>query len=160
MQSLTVATLEALEAASWFSRVGVKDTETAIVLPSWQAAIEHSESYDWEDLRLEALNRYRECVAVRSMERLNVWNDVLREVKRFTEPLVKRKIVAVVRDHDLPEIFYIRVRNDMVTVCMESEYADLCPPGFFTANARWYLNGHFPCGWQGEFPPKGTPVIY
>jgi hypothetical protein len=33
------------------------------------------------------------------------------------------------------------------------------PPGFFASNAYWYIKGHFPCGWEGEFP-KGTLVIY
>jgi hypothetical protein len=42
---------------------------------------------------------------------------------------------------------------------MEAEYADVCPPGFFTSIAHWYLNGHFPCGWWGAFP-QGKLVIY
>lgn len=37
--------------------------------------------------------------------------------------------------------------------------SDLYPPGFFASNANWYVRGHFPCGWRGEFP-KGQLVIY
>jgi hypothetical protein len=160
MQPSTIRTLEALEAAAWFSRVGVKEAEFAIVVSSWREAIEHSKSYEWEDLRAEAMNRYRERLARCSMERFRLWNDIVVEVKKLTNPLVKRKTAAVVREHDLPEIFETRVRTDISWVCIEAEYADVVPPGFFTANAFWYINGHFPCGWQGEFPPKGTLVIY
>jgi hypothetical protein len=160
MQPSTIATLDLLEAAVWFSRVGVKDAETAIVLSSWQEAIEHSESYEWECLRNEALNQYCERIAQRSRERWRLWNEVVVEVNKFAEPLVERKIAAVVREHNLPRIFEAQVQFDTIGICVESEYADVCPPSFFTANAYWYVNGHFPCGWKGDFPPKGTPVIY
>jgi hypothetical protein len=74
-------------------------------------------------------------------------------------PLIDRKIAAVVREYGLPEIFKIRVRNDITGACMEAEYADVCPPGFFTSIAHWYINGHFPCGWWGAFP-QGKLVVY
>ena len=42
---------------------------------------------------------------------------------------------------------------------MEAEFADVYPPGFYASQAYWYVKGHFPCGWQGEFP-NGTLIIY
>jgi hypothetical protein len=160
MQPSTIAILEALEAADWFSRVGVKDTENAIVLSSWSEAIEHRQFYEWECLYNEAMNQIRALVIRHSMERFRRWNEVVYEVKKLTGPLVERKIAAFAREHNLPEIFEAYVGGDISSVGVESEYADICPPGFFTANAQWYIKGHFPCGWKGEFPPKGTPEIY
>lgn len=93
------------------------------------------------------------------MKRLQLWNDTVDEVKKVTGPLVDRKIAGVVRECSLPKIFGIRVRNDVTGLCMEAEYADVCPPGFFTSLGHWYVNGHFPCGWFGVFPP-GKLVIY
>jgi hypothetical protein len=110
--------------------------------------------------RSPAINRYRERVAERSKERWMIYNDVVREVKKVTEPLVERKIAAVVREHNLPKTFSDQVRFDIACVFVESEYADVYPPSFFMANAYWYVNGHFPCGWRGEFSPKGQLVIY
>ena len=83
----------------------------------------------------------------------------MRKVKKVTRPLVGRKIVAVVRENSLPEIFNIQVNYDIAGACMEAEYADVCPPGFFTRIGHWYVNGHFPCGWWGAFP-QGKLVIY
>ena len=57
MHPRTVAALEEIENASWFSRVGIKEeSSTAIVLASWPEAIEYCDSSEWENLRLDALN--------------------------------------------------------------------------------------------------------
>lgn len=60
MHPRTVATLDKLRQAAWFSYVGVKDTEAAIVLSSWGEAIESCSSLEWENLCLEAVNQYCE----------------------------------------------------------------------------------------------------
>jgi hypothetical protein len=159
MQPRTIAALDHLGRVSWFSRVGAKDGSHVANVTSWPEAIEQCSSFDWEDLRLEALNRYRTCIAERSMARLRLWNDTLREVQKITRPLAERKTAAIARDYALPEIFGIQVRGDITLLCMESEYADVCPPGFFTSLGPWYLNGHFPCGWWGMFP-AGRLVVY
>jgi hypothetical protein len=159
MHPRTIRALQQLEEASWFSRVGVKDASTAIVLGSWPEAIEHSDSLEWEHLCADAQNYYCRCVAERSEERWSQWNETVREVKKATRPLVERKIEAVVREHNLPKIFEIRVHSDTIGLCMEAEYADVCPPAFFASNAYWYVHGHFPCGWWGAFP-EGKLVIY
>jgi hypothetical protein len=159
MHSRTSATLDRLEKTSWFSRVGIDEGFSTAVVTSWPQAIEHCDTSAWEDLQGEALNQYLECIAHRSKERLQLWNDTVREVKKIARPLVDRKIAAVVREHALPEIFKIQVSWDITGFCMEAEYADLCPLGFFTNIGHWYLNGHFPCGWSGVFP-QGKLVVY
>jgi len=159
MHPRTVATLDKLERAAWFSRVGVKDTDAAIVLSSWQEAIEHCGSLEWENHCLEGLNQYRERLVERSKDRFAKWNEIVDEVKETTVPFVRRKIESVVREHILPKVFEGMVQWDIMGVCMEAEYADVYPPGFFGSQAYWYVKGHFPCGWQGEFP-KGLLIIY
>ena len=130
-----------------------------MAVTSWPEAIRLCDTIEWEDLRLEALNQYREYIVRRSKERWEMWSETLREVKKITKPLVARKIATVIRAHALPEIFTIRVDHDIIGFCMEAEYADVCPPGFFTHIGNCYLYGHFPCGWWGVFP-EGNLVIY
>jgi len=55
MNSRTIATLNRLEKASWFSRVGINEGSSAAVVRSWPEAIEHCDSSAWEDLQGEAL---------------------------------------------------------------------------------------------------------
>jgi len=163
MHPRTKATLEQLETANWFSQVGtmygITQPGKVMVLTSWQEAIEQCSSIEWENLCLEAQNQYCERLCERSKERFNQWNEVAAMLKATTIPFVQRKIEAIVRQNNLPTVFENMVQWDILGVCMESEFADVYPPGFFASNAYWYMKGHFPCGWQGEFP-KGTLIIY
>lgn len=159
MQPQTRATLEHLETAKWFANVGVKDAQKAMVLSSWQEAIEQCSSAEWENLCLEAVNQYCERLAQCSPERFNQWNEVVASLKPITEALVRRKIETGVREHDLPKVFEETVQWDILHVCMEAEYADVYQPGFYASQAYWYVKGHFPCGWQGDFP-NGTLVVF
>ncbi|HEY6256972.1 MAG TPA: hypothetical protein VIY51_14390 [Xanthobacteraceae bacterium] len=159
MHPRTVATLNELEKAAWFSRVGIKEGSDAAVVSTWLEAIEYCSSFEWEDLQGEMLNQYRECIAERSEEHLRLWNDTVREVKKITGPLLDRKIATLVRENNLPRIFKVQVNYDITGFCMEAEYADVCLPGFFTNIGYWYVKGHFPCGWWGPFP-EGKLVIY
>jgi hypothetical protein len=159
MHPHTVATLNQLEKAEWFASVGVKDTEAAIVLSSWQEAVEHCASVEWGNLLLEAANQYRERLLERSKERFIKWNEIVDEVKPVTTTLVRRKVKAVCARHDLPRVFVDTVEWDILHLCMEAEYADVYPPGFYASQAYWYIQGHFPCGWQGEFP-DGKLIIF
>ena len=159
MHPRTIATLEQLEKAEWFSRVGVRNTTNAIVLSSWVEAVDHCASNDWMNLNIEAANQLRERILERSRDRFVQWNDIVIELKKTTEPFVARKISGVVRENNLPPIFEHSVQWDILHVCMESEYADVFPPAYYASQAYWYTVGHFPCGWEGAFP-KGKLIIY
>ena len=159
MNARTVATLDELERAAWFSHVGVKDTTTAIVLSSWEEAVAQCSSVAWENLCIEASNQYRERLVERSKERFAKWNEVVRELKGTTVPFVKRKIESVMQQHALPKVFEDMVQWDVLGVCTEAEYSDIYPPGFYASHAYWYSKGHFPCGWRGNFP-EGALIVY
>jgi hypothetical protein len=159
MRRGTVEILDELQKAQWFSRVGISDTSRAMVLASWQDAIMCCGTIDSENYRIEASNGNHAQVMLRSKERESEWNDIVDMLKKTTIPFVRRKIEPVVRDHKLPKVFEGTVQWDILGVCLESEYADLGLSGFYRNLAQWYLNGHFPCGWQGEFP-DGVLIIY
>lgn len=159
MHSRTIAILGQLENASWFSRVGINEGSVAVFVTSWPEAIERCDAFELDDLQTESMNQFRERIARHSSQRLRLWNETVREVKKITGPLVTSKIAALVQENDLPEIFSVQVNHDIMGLCMESEYADLCPPGFFTSISQWYIDGHFPCGWWGAFP-LGKLVVY
>ncbi len=159
MHPRTTATLERLANVEWFTAVGVKDTDAAIVLSSWDEAIEHCSSATWEDLLSEASNQYCERLAERDRARFSMWNEVVGELKRVTVPFVRQKIARVVPEHRLDTVFEDTVQWDILSVCLEAEYADVYPPGFCASQAYWYVSGHFPCGWKGAFP-EGTLIIF
>src|ERR1700722_8211369 len=159
MHQRTIATLDRLEKADWFSCVGMDESKLARVLSSWQEAIDHCTLVEWKDVRLEAANQYRLHLLERAKDRFRKWNEIAVEVRSVTEPFVLRKIEAVARKENLPKEFEHAVGWDIAHLCMESEYADVHAPGFYTGMAYWYTVGHFPCGWEGGFP-GGHPIIY
>ena len=159
MHPRTQATLAELRRVEWFRCVGIRDTDAVDVLSSWYAAIECCTSADWEELCMEATNQYRERLTERSMKQFQQWNNIVIQIKPVVQALVLEKTKNVVEENDLPKAFVDTVDWDILHLCMESEYADVYPPGFFASQAYWYMKGHFPCGWQGEFP-NGNLIVY
>jgi hypothetical protein len=159
MHPRTAATLDKLQKSQWFSRVGIHDANDAEVLSTWYEAVESCNSPEWEDLCLEAANQYRERLVEKSPSRFSKWNDIVNEIKPATQALVRNKTKGVIEENDLPIGFLHTVDWDILHLCMEAEYADVHPPGFYASQAYWYVSGHFPCGWRGEFP-QGHLVIY
>lgn len=161
MHPRTAAALEELEKANWFSRVGTDDTDgQAIVLASWQNAVAFCASNDTKNLWLEAANQYHIRILERSKERYRQWNHVANEMRPIVNELVGRKTEAVVRENLLPKVFTDHVRWEMIHLCIEAEFADVYPAGFFASHAFWYVAGHFPCGWHGNFPEEGKLIVY
>lgn len=159
MHQRTVATLQELEHCDWFRAAGHRDADGVEILSSWFEAIESCSSPDWQDLLLETANRFREHLAERSMDRFRRWNEIVLAVKPITMALVAEKTRVVVLENDLPQVFLNTVNWDILHLCMESEYADVFPPRFYASLAYWYVRGHFPCGWRGDYQ-AGTLVIY
>ncbi len=160
MHPSTIATLEILEREDWFRNIGVHDTQAADVLSSWSEAIESCSSPEWEDLCLEAVNQYCQRIFERSPTEFRKWNQRVEEVKPHCQALVRRKTRDVIEKNLLPKVFIDTVDWDILHVLMESEYANVFPPGYYTSQAYWYVKGHFPCGWRGPFPNGGRLVIY
>ncbi len=159
MHPRTQSTLDELDQAEWFRTVGVKGTQVADVLSSWTEAIDWCSSLEWENLLLEASNQYRERLVERSVERFRRWNDLVFELQPVTTALVREKTARVVEVTVLPKVFVDTVEWDVLGVCLEAEYADVYPPGFYAAQAYWYVADHFHCGWRGTFP-EGRLVVY
>lgn len=163
MQPGTIATLERLEASDWFTNVGtwrgIEDREKIELVSSWSEAIDHAGSIHWENLRLEAVNQHCQRLLSLSPNRFKQRNDVVRMVKPTAEKLVREKIDGVVSDPDQLKALETVVRWDVVNLCLECEYADVYPPGFYASQAYWYTIGHFPCGWEGDFP-EGRLILF
>jgi hypothetical protein len=159
MHARTIARIHELEKASWFSRVGIAAAPLVATVSSWPEAIEYCIAPEWEDLRLDMINEYRVHIHRNHWERLQGWNEIILEIQKITAPLVDRKIESVVQRVKPPRIFRAGIRSDVDLFCMEAEYDDICPPGFFARLGAWYLDGHFPCGWSGPFP-EGKLIVY
>jgi hypothetical protein len=166
MHSRTLLALERIKQADWFAKVGEPAMGGARVLSSWAEAMQVGCSFESESFTLEADNQYSERVCARDVKRFNQWNDICDEVKEKMMPLVRTKCEALVRQNQLEgqswvdqrfgrrkrqalEALIDTVNWDIFHACMELEYADVYPPGFFANQVYWYSRGHFPCGAEG-----------
>lgn len=159
MHPRTLATLDKLRSAEWFVSVGIRNVENVEVVSSWYEALESCSSPEWEELCLEAANQYCERINEKAPERFSQWNDIVSRIRPESRAIVRDKTKTVVLENNLPIEFLSTVDWDILHLCMEAEFADVCPPGFYASQAYWYVNGRFPCGWNGKFP-QGHLVIY
>lgn len=157
MHLRTVATLRELQAVEWFSRCGLHDVQSAIILNSWKEAIEHCSTVEWENACLEMANKLSRAVMKVSPDRFRLWNDVAGEIRPVVIDLVREKTAKVVSEHQLPKVFIDTVVWDIIHLALEAEYADIVPVSFYAGQSFWYANGHFPCGWDAD---KKMIIIY
>jgi len=155
----TKATLDRLLQSDWFSAVGEPAGKDVVVLSSWAEAVKSCLSPHWIDTITEAANLNREQIYAASPTRMETWDGLVRETYDTARPLVHRKTERIIKEQRLPDKFEWRVCWDVVGVSIEVEYSDLLKPGFDAMIGEWYLKGHFPCGWQGEYP-KGKLIVY
>jgi len=48
---------------------------------------------------------------------------------------VRGKIRRVMEESKLPKVFEDTVQGDILHLCLESEFADICQPGFYASQA-------------------------
>ena len=160
MHPRTQATLDKLQQSEWFRNVGVRDAESADVLSSWQDAIESCGSVEWEELCQQAVDQYCARIQERSSAEYERWNEAVIAIKPTSQALVAEKTRDLISKEGLPKVFLDTVDWDILHICMEAEFSDVYPPGFYASQAYWYVKGHFPCGWRGSFPSGGKLIIY
>ncbi len=163
MNNATKNIIEHLETSSLLSNIGllnnIKYRDDIVVISSWVQAIELFSSIQYENICLEAANRMRKNIRDHSKKRLNGWNDTVAKIKYITQPMVIKKIEHIVICNNLPKSFIDTVQWDILHICMEAEYSDICRDEFYVRQAYWYKIGHFPCGWEGDFP-NGKFAVY
>jgi hypothetical protein len=74
-------------------------------------------------------------------------------------PLVEERTTPIIRDHLVPNALKTCVRWDLVNFLQAVELNDQLSNTFYLEIGEIYLQGHFPCGWRGNYP-KGKMVIY
>ncbi|MGC3991541.1 MAG: hypothetical protein QM796_18005 [Chthoniobacteraceae bacterium] len=165
LQPATLATLEELTKADWFSRLGqntVAEGEITVpitIVSSWKDAVKQCENEEWDWLLNECANIFRSRLAKVSPSELNTWNERIRAIKLVSQPLVNAKIRQLQEFADLSPTVEITLRWIVTMTLAEAEYVQVTEPGYLSKLSFWIVNGHFPCGWKGEFP-NGNLIIY
>jgi len=159
MHERTKATLSELEAAKWFDAVGKPVEPGVITVSSWEEAIIYTSAPEWKELIMAQSDWLSSQLFSLSPEYLDKWNDIVDEIEPVALNLVARKICKVVKDNHLPSVFNYLIGCQIFGLLMEAEYADLVAPRFFAGLSYWYSHGHYPCGYERDFPDM-TLIVY
>lgn len=163
MKNATQDLLHLLQQADWFSRTGLPIDDPAIVrVGDWVQAMESLEGFEWYRVSQVAPNALTSALSSRFPLRYRTWNALVGAMLPVIGEIVDEKIARIVDVHRGAmdeEIFRDSIEWDLLHACMELEFADLIPVGFFSQISSWYVKGHLPCGWSGTFP-AGSLVVY
>lgn len=162
MNETTRALLDRLDGIEWFAHVGHPiDDANVDVVHSWKQAIQECRARHYENVELEAQNLLTEALCFKYPHRYHgKWNPLIDDIKARLLPMISEKTFVVAEENQLPDAFEHEVQWCVLGACMESDYSDIVAPRFFTDWIQWYLKGHFPCGWRGDFPDGGHLVVF
>jgi hypothetical protein len=162
IKPITRGNLQTVLDSDWFRSVGtLQSDEKKRALTSWEEASKSALSEQWLGLLQEAANQYTTRLFERDRERYNRWNKIVEIVKSEAMPLVQKKIDAYLEAARIPVSIVPVIQWDVLHFCMECEYDDVFPVGFYAAQMFWYTQGNFPCGWEGgEFPKNGLRLVF
>jgi hypothetical protein len=153
--------IERLDNMPWFHAVGQRISDSDVIqVRSWRESSKYFSSPNWENFAIEASNELQSVEDTLYPDRLGaVWDGMIDEVKRRLAPLVKSRVLQVINDQHVPPVLESCVRWDLLHYCKAVEFSDRVPDSFYMRIGNYYLSGHLPCGWVGDYP-DGKLVIF
>ena len=156
----TLELLNQLDRFDWFTNVGGLLPSSVARAATWREAGAICKTKASSNVALAASNLLTERLYYDHPKRYHrVWNSLVLAINPIWRPLCEARMRPIQIANKLSEEFVHAVDWDIVGACMEIEYADLIPPRYFKDRLDWYLAGHFPCGWEGDFP-EGRLIVF
>ena len=128
---------------------------------SWSRAITSCKDQVWEDAELEAQNQLTLWLHLNDRANYQKWNEiVVAHKKAVLDPLTETIIAPFQTKHGLDIVLVHSVQWDILGALMENSYSSRGHRAFFFLELLTiYEAGHFPCGWEGEWP-QGRLLVY
>lgn len=162
---LDIDFIEAVRGVRWFERCG---QECRVVLPfpivratDWAAAGAACAGREWQSAQLAARNDLSLFLHNEWRARYQRWNDIVAAANAACVTSLEETVWwPFCRRLGLTEAFVQSVRLDILAAILAYEYGD-CPgrPAFALHLFGLYRAGHFPCGWEGEWPAGRLLVL-
>ena len=160
MNPKTAELFNRLESAEFFTAVGQQDGGNWCYATSWMEAVAECVSSKWSNCHTELINDLRMDVRSKAMDRYQTWNSVVTNIRPIVSNLVERKALTQFRVIGLPEKIAPHLTGILLTVVLSYEYSNISLIRELPERiAAAVLAGHFPCGWEGEFP-DGRLIVY
>lgn len=148
---------------SWFDKCGIEEALDLNLeidqVKSWDEAYLCYSDSSWEQTTLEMRNEVTSYLNTRFPNRYLEWNLTAQECKKFLVESVFPKIRNYKETNGLDDTFLDCVYWDLLNSMVILSYQDCKPPRSYGLLFMIYEKGHFPCGWEGEWP-KGRLKYY
>ena len=117
-------------------------------------------SIRWENVCLEAEGDFTAYLHINHKEDYNkYWNDVVMMIKREYINTIAENIMNALDDFEGKDDIIIDMKANIVSLFMLQFYSEYYNSDFYDKMLKIYLEGHIPCGWNGEYP-EGKFLVY
>lgn len=157
LESITIDLLNKLKNVIWFSNVGNWNSADVLLVKNWIEAEQYCLSDDCENAQLDARNDF--SILASDYEKVKQWNTVSATLRLLIEPLVLKKTKILNSCVSKPELVRNSIKWDIILCAMALEYQKFISFPYYNTIAQTYLNGHFPCGWDGVWP-EGRLIVF
>lgn len=162
MRETTLAYARHLLALPWLESAGqaLQDPDVTLV-HSWKAALACCESSERDDMLVDTHNEMTQAISALRGDQWfgRNWNKMAEELREVVLKPVDSIVRRVTEEKGLPRIIADDISWCMIHACFEVELSDYIETSFYRDHVKWYERGHFPCGWDGEYP-EGRLIVY
>jgi len=160
MKIITRNTLLHIISKTLFSKVGQPLSNNVTIANSWEEAVNECSKLKYIELKFAAGNQLTSAIHHAAKDVYNLtWNNNVVEIKSFIIPFVTEQVERLRLSSEVTSVIRNAVGGDLIDLGLEAEYSEYVKPGFFAGLSYWYDQGHFPCGWQGEYP-QGKLMVF
>ena len=153
LKPVTLNTLNQLMSKPLFSKVGEFISDLVTPVCNWDEAFRECSTYEYKALRNNARNQLSITLHENHNQLFNqTWNTYGEPIHSHINAFVTNEVNKLELNAEMTKRIITCVNWDWVLLGFECQYSDLVKPAFFTGLSYWYDQGHFPCGWDGEYP--------
>ena len=161
------AFLRRVEEADLFNNVGHPITAAGVVqLTTWAEALRSQDSQAWEDFQLDRHNEMASCepIVEAHSDYAKADDAFVTNVKACLNGLIEPLLSTLPLSDDGRLSVHNETRWQLLHACYEIQYRHLYTVYWHNELAEWYFRGHFPCGWEGDWPEgamrKGRLMVF
>jgi len=154
-----------IDAIKWFGHCG-EPTKVDLTMDirqvrDWAEATTCCTSQAWTDVQREANNQLTIFLGAHDSENYLNWNEkVIGFRQEVLAPLSANQLLPYQKEKHLQDAVVLCADWDIMCALMENAYIDSGHSSFFFLELfRVYEAGHFPCGWEGQWP-EGRLLVY
>lgn len=155
--------IQKLAAVDWFSAVGQELDVDVERVTSWQQAAQKCEEVEWESVHWRVRSKLFEIIDVAAKaakgDSPRNWNTVMHEIEAELLPIVHEKTKLVIEGFSLSKLVIAQIEWDITHYAASVDYSDVYASSFYHQLGQLYLDGHFPCGWSGDYP-VGKVIVF